>query len=270
MTNSNLIFRYYLEPASPLKSINTPSQQQSQPQPLTNGFASKSSQQSVDNSLAVLKSIQLTPPTAANRHHHSRVPHQQNGFAADTNNNGNFFTQQNLNGTSPQNGSIKSDNSSDFVADFSKVSIYNSNNSLNSAGSGGGKTTTINGGDMNANFADFDNNKIYNAAGEDLRSFSSSESWKNSFNFSVSLSFSFSPPNFNFYWHDNVLKKIIFSSFFRPFFLNCIQRNITRTITITQWPTAMSNGTFGNNSNGPINPNRTVGVSRISVVFCLR
>lgn len=155
---------------------------------MTNGFASKSSQPSVDNNLAVLKSIQLTPPTAVNRHHHSRVPHQQNGFAADTNNNGNFFTQQNLNGTSPQNGSIKSDNSSDFVADFSKVSIYNSNNSLNSAGSGGGKTTT-NGGDMNANFADFDNNKIYNAAGEDLKSFSSSENRKkkNSPNFSFVL-----------------------------------------------------------------------------------
>lgn len=85
------------------------------------------------------------------------MPHQQNGFGADTNNN------SNLNGTSSHNGSIKSD-SSDFVADFSKASIYNSNGSLNSAGSGGGKTT--NGADMNANFADFDNNKIYNAAGE--------------------------------------------------------------------------------------------------------
>jgi hypothetical protein len=143
-----------LEPASPLKSINTPSQPT--PPPSTNGFTSRNSQ---DNNLAVLKSIQLTPPTAANRHHHSRVTHQSNGF--DTNNNSNF-----LNGTSSHNGSIKSDNS-DFVADFSKASIYNSNNSLNSAGSGGGKTT--NGGDMNANFADFDNNKIYNAAGENLR-----------------------------------------------------------------------------------------------------
>jgi hypothetical protein len=128
---------------------------------MTNGFTAKSSQ---DNNLAVLKSIQLTPPTAANRHHHSRVPHQ-NGFA-DNNNNSNF----NLNGTSSHNGSIKSDNS-DFLADFSKASIYNSNNSLNSAGSGGGQVNgkTTNGADMNANFADFDNNKIYNAAGENLR-----------------------------------------------------------------------------------------------------
>jgi hypothetical protein len=118
-----------LEPASPLKSINTPSQPT--PPPTTNGFTSRNSQ---DNNLAVLKSIQLTPPTAANRHHHSRVTHQSNGF--DTNNNSNF-----LNGTSSHNGSIKSDNS-DFVADFSKASIYNSNNSLNSAGSGGGKTTS--------------------------------------------------------------------------------------------------------------------------------
>lgn len=162
-----------MEPASPLKSINTaPSQQQSQQQPpLTNGFTTKSSLQQVDNSLAVLKSIQLTPPTAANRHHHSRVPQQNghvNGFTADTNNNNNnFFSNGTSNGTLSHNGSIKSDNSSEFVADFSKASIYNSNNSLNSAGSGGGKTT--NGGDMNANFADFDNNKIYNAAGEDLR-----------------------------------------------------------------------------------------------------
>jgi hypothetical protein len=147
---------------------------------LTNGNTTKISHQQPDNSLAVLKSIQLTPPTAANRHHHSRTPHQQNGhvngFASDNNNN--FFNQQNnLNGTSngslSHNGSIKSDNSSDFVADFSKASIYNSNNSLNSAGSGGGQVNgkTTNGGEINvnfANFADFDNNKIYNAAGEEI------------------------------------------------------------------------------------------------------
>lgn len=169
-------FRYYLEPASPLKSINTPLQQQQQP--LTNGNTTKISRQA-DNSLAVLKSIQLTPPTAANRHHHSRT-HQQNGhvngFASDTNINNNFFNQQNnlngtLNGSLSHNGSIKSDISTEFVADFGKASIYNSNNSLNSAGSGGGQVNgkTTSGGDMNANFAnfaDFDNNKIYNAAGE--------------------------------------------------------------------------------------------------------
>jgi hypothetical protein len=173
----NYRFRYYLEPASPLKSINTPSQQQPQQQPLTNGNTTKISHQQADNSLAVLKSIQLTPPTAVNRHHHSRTPHQPNGHVNSfTSDNNNFFTpQNNLNGTSnsslSHNGSIKSDNSSEFVADFSKASIYNSNNSLNSAGSGGGQINgkTATGGDINANFAnfaDFDNNKIYNAAGE--------------------------------------------------------------------------------------------------------
>lgn len=91
-------------------------------------------------------------------------------------NSNNFFTN-NLNGkSSSQNGSIKSDNScSDFVADFGKASIYNSNNSLNSTGSAGqvnGKVTTngfkdniTNERDQNSNFADFENNKIYNAAG---------------------------------------------------------------------------------------------------------
>ena len=179
-------FRYFLEPASPLKSINTPSTQQFQPSQPMNGI-SKSSRQQADNNLAVLKSIQLTPPTANNRHHHSRTPHLQNGQANgfssssdscnnvninNNNNNQNFFNQQNnLNGTSngslSHNGSIKSDNSSDFIADFSKASIYNSNNSLNSAGSGGGSqaNSKMTCSDLNANFADFENNKIYNAAG---------------------------------------------------------------------------------------------------------
>lgn len=102
-----------------------------------------------------------------------------NGNSHNSNNNinSNNFLTNNLNGKSSQNGSIKSDNScNDFVADFSKASIYNSNNSLNSTGSAGqinGKTT-INGfkenatneSDLNANFADFENNKIYNAAGK--------------------------------------------------------------------------------------------------------
>lgn len=181
-------FRYYLEPASPLKSINTPVQlQQKQPPSQSNGIA-KISHQQVDNSLAVLKSIQLTPPAANNRHHHHRTHHVHNGNAngfsptsdSQNNNNNNFFNQQsNLNGTSNgtssslQNGSV---NSNDFIADFSKASIYNSNNSLNSTESGGhmnGKITngTLLNGDLNANFADFENNKIYNAAGEKRRYF---------------------------------------------------------------------------------------------------
>lgn len=179
-------FRYYLEPASPLKSINTPAQiQQKQPPSQSNGTA-KISLQQVDNSLAVLKSIQLTPPAANNRHHHHRTHHVHNGnvngfsTTSDSQNNNNFFNQQsNLNGTSNgtssslQNGSV---NSNDFIADFSKASIYNSNNSLNSTESGhmnGGKITngTLLNGDLNANFADFENNKIYNAAGEKRKYF---------------------------------------------------------------------------------------------------
>lgn len=155
-------FRYYLEPASPLKSINTTVQPQQQQQPVTNGVT-KPSHQQVDNSLAVLKSIQLTPPAANNRHHHRQNHVHQNGFSSDFQNN-NFFHQ---NGTKT-NGSIKIDSSNDFVADFSKASIHNSNNSLNSTeGQVNGKT--MNGissnGDVNDNFADFENNKIYNAAG---------------------------------------------------------------------------------------------------------
>lgn len=58
-----------------------------------------------------------------------------------------------------------------------------------------------------------------------------------------------------------------------------VQKNTIRTITIIQWPTTTttswvppatittSNGTFGSNSNGPINPNRIVGVSLCDVAF---
>lgn len=171
-----------MEPASPLKSINTPSSVTATTQQTPNGTS-----KSIDNNnLAVLK---LTPPASNNRHHHQRTQQSNviqnghseiNGNSHNTINSNNFFTN-NMNGTSSsQNGSIKSDNScnNDFVADFSKASIYNSNNSLNSTGSSGqvnGKITTngfkentTNESDLNANFADFENNKIYNAAGEIL------------------------------------------------------------------------------------------------------
>ncbi|KAL7045195.1 hypothetical protein ACKWTF_002166 [Chironomus riparius] len=179
--------RYYLEPASPLKSINTSSSSSS----IAASTIQQSSKSIVNhhssdsNNLTVHK---LTPPAANNRHHHHQRTQQshniQNGHLEMNGNshnsinniNSNNFLTNNLNGKSSQNGSIKSDNScNDFVADFSKASIYNSNNSLNSTGSAGqinGKTT-INGfkenvtneRDLNANFADFENNKIYNAAG---------------------------------------------------------------------------------------------------------
>lgn len=168
-------FRYFLEPASPLKSINTASPPQpQQPSPFA---PTKSNLHQIDNSLAVLKSIQLTPPAANNRHH-SRINHQNgnlNGFSSTDSQNNNFFSpQNNLNGGasngnfSSHNGSIKSDNSNEFIADFGKVSIYNSNNSLNSTESGGQLNGKLSNGnaDSNANFADFENNKIYNAQGE--------------------------------------------------------------------------------------------------------
>lgn len=270
---------------------------------MTNGNITKVSHQQADNSLAVLKSIQLTPPTAANRHHHSRTPHvhqQQNGhangFASDTSNN-NFFNQQNnlsatSNGSLSHNGSIKSDNSSDFVADFSKASIYNSNNSLNSAGSGGGQVNgkTTNGGDMNANFAnfaDFDNNKIFNAAGEKkvhrlcVAALCAPRSNIKSLNLFLlpNLLFSFFFFLFRIHWHDDTLKlcENCPPSLFIPFsslLLGSKQKSITIIIIIiTQWPTTQTvtfNGTFGNNFNGPINPNRIVGVSRFCGLCCCK
>jgi hypothetical protein len=164
----SISFRYYLEPASPLKSISTPTSTasvlpQQQPPTITNG-TQRSHHSSDSSNLAVLK---LTPPAVNNRHHH-RTPHHHNEL------NGNGIHLHN-GSSSSTNGSIKSDNS-DFVADFSKASIYNSNNSLNSTGSGGhvnGKITngfsdssaSTNRSDMNANFADFENNKIF-VAGE--------------------------------------------------------------------------------------------------------
>lgn len=169
-----------MEPASPLKSINntaSPPQPQ-QPSPFA---PTKSNLHQIDNSLAVLKSIQLTPPAANNRHH-SRINHQNgnlNGFSSTDSQNNNFFSQQNnLNGGasngnfSSQNGSIKSDNSNEFIADFGK-GIYNSNNSLNSTESGGQLNGKLSNGhsDSNANFADFENNKIYNAQGEESSNF---------------------------------------------------------------------------------------------------
>lgn len=158
---------------------------------MLNGLSSTKSSSSISSSnttqsdnLAVLKSIHLTPPSANNRQHRTHhYHHSQNGNGQMENgggagvgsnsNNNNFFTNH-LNGTTNGVGN-------EFVADFRKASIYNSNNSLNSTGSGNsghqvnGKITngisettmTSNNGDLNANFADFENNNcIYNAAGE--------------------------------------------------------------------------------------------------------
>lgn len=58
----------------------------------------------------------------------------------------------------------------------------------------------------------------------------------------------------------------------KHFAFNNEQRNFRRTIivTIIHWPTITFNGTFGNNFNGPISPNRIVGVSSSNLWFlCL-
>lgn len=140
--------------------VSPASSQQSQP--MVNGSSSFKGGQS-DN-LAVLK---LTPPSTNNRQHRTHLSHSsQNGGNVQDNgsNNNNFFT----------NHSNGSSHSGEFVVDFRKADIFNSNNSLNSSGSGSVKiknsatetTKSDNKGDLNANFADFENNKIYNAAGE--------------------------------------------------------------------------------------------------------
>lgn len=148
-------------------------------QPTVNGSTKSSTSSIQSDSLAVLKSIQLTPPSANNRQHrthHHQTSQNGNVHENGSSNNNNFFTNH-LNGTT--NGSSSHNGvSSEFVADFRKASIYNSNNSLNSTGSGGGQqangkitsetgiNNNSNNSDLNANFADFENNKIYNAAGE--------------------------------------------------------------------------------------------------------
>lgn len=170
-----IFFRYYLEPASPLKSINTQStvttfpQQQLQPQIQQNQTtATMNGMNQQVSDFTVLKSIQLTSPSANNRQHRTHHNHSQNE------NGSNFFPSATTAANHLNNGS-----SNEFVADFRKANIYNSNNSLNSTGSGGGnsghqvngkiptnETSNSHNGDLNANFADFENNKIYNAAGE--------------------------------------------------------------------------------------------------------
>lgn len=159
-TAINILFRYYLEPSSPLKSINTTTQE-----PFYSGI-SKPNQP--NNNLAALKNFQLTPPASNIRPHHGTLQQQKGNFGdlTSTVNIQNKFKQQNL--EISLNGSINSD---EFVADFSKASIYNSNSSLNITDSGSHAIKKVSNGissndELSANFADFENNKIYNAAGE--------------------------------------------------------------------------------------------------------
>ncbi|CAO1359231.1 unnamed protein product [Diamesa hyperborea] len=148
--------RYYLEPASPLKSITTSlaNNQQSQHQPLsssTSNLTSKIIQTPADN-LAALKAITLTPPTSNNRQHRTHHLHNNNNGSLTNNNHHNTTNTNTLSDNQMNNNFTNGDDG--FVADFGAAKVYNNS-----------KMTNGNGVDPFANFADFENNKIYNAAG---------------------------------------------------------------------------------------------------------
>ncbi|XP_053693806.1 uncharacterized protein DDB_G0283357 [Sabethes cyaneus] len=233
--------RYYLEPASPLKSLSASTSNSTSSLPVSNGHSSSNnninSRNGTENNVP-LKTITLTPPTSL------RLSRTNSNSSGGLNGNGshtsssvtssstnlkfqqqftpddsNFFSEtppkilpptpqkhssnhhQRLNGAvngvgnferSQRNGLLTSCNSSgnkftpdsDFVADFSNANIV-SVNGTTSNGSTGSKSNGINrlsngfndktnltnghphGSDME-NFADFEHNQIYNAAGEFL------------------------------------------------------------------------------------------------------
>ncbi|XP_058446213.1 arf-GAP domain and FG repeat-containing protein 1 isoform X3 [Malaya genurostris] len=231
--------RYYLEPASPLKSLSTNTSSSTSSLPSSNGFSSSSSNISSRNgteNVVPLKTVTLTPPSTlrlcrtnstssnvlnGNGSHLPSVTSSstslkfQQQFSPDDSN---FFSEppkilpptpqkhsnnhhQRLNGTvnganferNQRNGLLTSTSNgnkftpdSDFVADFSNANIVNVNGSAN--GSSGLKNNNNNklsngfnekgnlcNGHQNGNgeqsnsdmenFADFEHNTIYNAAG---------------------------------------------------------------------------------------------------------
>ena len=158
--------------------------------------------------MAALKAISLTPPTSNRQHRVLVTPKSNgiNGTTNGTskfqtqfsngdddnfnrlNNNavqnGNTVSRPNINlnasaatlqnghngqnGHAAQNGfSSKFTPDTEFVADFGQPSVYNSTNSLSSNGSTNKGNEPVK-SDRNANFADFENNQIYNAAGKHL------------------------------------------------------------------------------------------------------
>lgn len=215
--------RYYLEPASPLMSIPSGRQLTANNNTNSNSIQQKSE---VDN-LAVLKSINLTPPSslrlnkppsASSRHntnHLSESNSSAHGSPLFKTVGPRAINGHRLNNTSSGTASNSSTGSdatnhsankftpdTDFVADFSKIDMFNetvpstngnntkhlsnNNNSSSVVSSNNNRNgfVMLNGGDNNnckvdnatknltggtgvmENFADFEHNQIYNAAGK--------------------------------------------------------------------------------------------------------
>lgn len=121
-------FRYYLEPASPLKSITTSlvnnQQSQHQNQPLsssTSNLTSKTIQMPADN-LAALKAITLTPPTSNNRQHRTHHLHNNNNNNNNSNSNGPITNNNHHNTTNTKSNCIK------FQQQFTSDDDDNNNN----------------------------------------------------------------------------------------------------------------------------------------------
>lgn len=127
---------------------------------------------SSDDNLAVLKSIQLTPPGINDRHHHNRAHHlDQNGHSATSfDKNNNFSAQQNVPFKSIKSIDDKFSSANDFTADFATANIFNSKAKLSTSDfdqkNGNEVRESAVSSGLNLNFADFENNKIYNAAGK--------------------------------------------------------------------------------------------------------
>lgn len=197
------MFRYYLEKASPLKSIT----QSTSSNVLNHNHVGQNTASLIqENNLVALKSISLTPPSMnkQNRTHSNnnssiivgiRRPNNmdlnQTGIAQNFQQNINKINSNNIrqvnkmteSNTKPcnNNNCTSSNNNTDstFVADFGSASIYSSTNT-NSIGTNYQNTNIANkdnndkinnntidsGNGSNENFADFENNQIYNAAGK--------------------------------------------------------------------------------------------------------
>lgn len=196
--------RYYLEPASPLMSIPLGRQVAPTNNNNNNSSSTNSNQQKADaDNLAVLKSINFTPPSSLSRKppvsklrgqtsssHGSPIfktvgPRAINGLRL----NSNGTTSNSSTGSdTTNNGANKFTPDTDFVADFSKIDMFSetvpgtnvvsSNNNINGfvmANGGDNNKSKINQHNVATkngnpgvmeNFADFEHNQIYNAAGK--------------------------------------------------------------------------------------------------------
>lgn len=204
-------YRYFLEPASPLKSLQTSQQL----------IKSSAAAYSTDN-LAELKAITLTPPSSLRLYKPNSTHHQQhqqslhitNGyeqkFTPDDNdlfapahqlkneskvdyenkNVANATNMKNQNALSSSRNVSENQNyftpESDFIADFSKANIFDVPNSsevstlknglsnkrdYNNSIQSTSNLTNGTGSGNGENFADFEHNTIYNAAGKSCHNF---------------------------------------------------------------------------------------------------